>query len=106
MVLLPSMVLPMQVVSNWARDFDAEAVFANERSAVIAHLPSMEEGGEGAAAAGAAGGSGRREFFQLESLGGAQVRARRAVGRSTSTGAASAFWSYPALNSNACLLFS
>ena len=52
-------------------------MFANERSAVIAHLPSMEEDGEGAAgssgrraAAGVGGGTG---FFQLESLGGAKV---------------------------------
>jgi nuclear GTP-binding protein len=32
-----------EVVSAWARDFDADAVFADERSAVIAHLPSLDD---------------------------------------------------------------
>ena len=58
------------MVAGWARDFDAEAVFANEKSAVIAHLTSIEDAGPGAAG-GAGGSSGR--FFQLESVGGAKV---------------------------------
>ena len=54
----------------WAKEFDAEAVFANERSAVIAHLPSIEDTGVD----GAAGVSGRAGgFFQLVSVGGAKV---------------------------------
>ena len=56
-----------EVVGAWAKDFDAEAVFATEKNAVIAHLPSMDqEDGERAA-----GGSGA--FFQMESVGGAKV---------------------------------
>lgn len=31
------------VVASWAADFDADKVFANEASAVIAQLPSMED---------------------------------------------------------------
>ena len=74
----------------WAKDFDAEAVFANERSTVIAHLPSMEdEPPLGDQAAGVSGRSGA--FFQLESVGGAKVdlegarmyRRRRINGRLT-----------------------
>ena len=55
----------------WAKDFDAEAVFANERSTVIVHLPSMEDDPQGDQAAGVSGRSGA--FFQLESVGGAKV---------------------------------
>lgn len=54
-----------EVVDRWSKEFDAELVFANEKSAVIAHLASLdEEGGEGKA---------KRAFFQLESIGGAKV---------------------------------
>lgn len=34
-----------EVVGGWSKEFDAEAVFAAERSAVIAHLPSSEDRG-------------------------------------------------------------
>ena len=59
-----------EVVDRWSKEFDAELVFANEKSAVIAHLAPMEEGEEGGA-----GGAGKdkRAFFQLESMGGAKV---------------------------------
>lgn len=33
------------IVSTWARDFNADEVFAHEANAVIAHLPSMDETG-------------------------------------------------------------
>jgi len=49
-----------EVVGGWAAEFDAEAVFAAERSAVIAHLPSAED------ARGAA-------FFEATSAGAAKV---------------------------------
>lgn len=62
------------MVAGWAKDFDAEAVFADEKSAVIAHLPTIDgEGAEEEEGAGAAP-RGRREFFQLESIGEAKVR--------------------------------
>ena len=32
------------VVTNWGKEFDVEAVFANETSTVIAGLPSLQEG--------------------------------------------------------------
>lgn len=31
------------IVSGWSAEFNADEVFANERSAVIAHLPSMDD---------------------------------------------------------------
>jgi nuclear GTP-binding protein len=62
-----------EVVGTWAKDFDAEAVFANEKTAVIAHLQPMEEE-EGTAAVTT---SGRTAFFQLESVGGAKVQWRQ-----------------------------
>lgn len=34
-----------QVVATWARDFNADEVFAAEQSAVIAHLPSLDDEG-------------------------------------------------------------
>ncbi len=47
----------LQIVAQWAAEFDADTVFANEASAVIAQLPSMDgdEGGRffEAASAGA-----------------------------------------------------
>ncbi|KAG1674431.1 hypothetical protein FOA52_012959 [Chlamydomonas sp. UWO 241] len=51
-----------EVVGLWAKEFDAELVFASERSAVIAHLPTMADD----AAAG-------RDAFMLESVGGTKV---------------------------------
>lgn len=60
-----------EVVGQWAKEFDAELVFANEKSAVIAHLdPMEEEEGEGGMQQGV---KDRRAFFQLESIGGVQV---------------------------------
>lgn len=48
-----------QIVAGWASDFNANEVFANERSAVIAHLPSMDDD--------------KAEFFQAQSAGALQV---------------------------------
>ena len=31
------------IVNTWAKDFDAAAVFANEETAVVAGLPTMED---------------------------------------------------------------
>ncbi|MEW5304726.1 MAG: hypothetical protein WDW36_007318 [Sanguina aurantia] len=50
------------IVATYAKEFDADEVFANEASAVIAHLPSLEDGG----------GEGRA-FFATESAGEAGV---------------------------------
>ncbi|GFR43831.1 hypothetical protein Agub_g4952, partial [Astrephomene gubernaculifera] len=52
-----------QVVVSYSAEFNADEVFANERSAVIAHLPSLEEG----AAGGAVG------FFEAPSAGAARA---------------------------------
>eukprot|EP00798_Chlamydomonas_sp_ICE-L_P017852 gene17852-24239_t len=56
------------VMGTWAKEFDADAVFATERSAVIAHLPSMDDDGDAAATASAS-----RSFFELASMGAATV---------------------------------
>lgn len=47
------------VVATWAQDFNADQVFANEASAVIAHLPSMDDDD--------------RTFFQADTAGPAAV---------------------------------
>ncbi|GLC37214.1 hypothetical protein PLESTB_000992100 [Pleodorina starrii] len=49
-----------QVVTSYSAEFNADEVFANERSAVIAHLPSMEE-------------DGGRAFFEAPTAGEARA---------------------------------
>ena len=57
-----------EVVSEWARDFDADAVFADERSTVIAHLPSLEDDAPGGVDffAATAGGEARVDIAAME----------------------------------------
>ncbi len=64
-VLLPA----VQVVTTYSAEFNADEVFANERSAVIAHLPSMDDAPRGAGAGGA-GGVG---FFETATAGAAKT---------------------------------
>lgn len=59
----------VQVVSSYSAEFNADEVFANERSAVIAHLPSMDDAPRGAGAGGA-GGVG---FFETATAGAAKT---------------------------------
>ncbi|PNW75595.1 hypothetical protein CHLRE_12g533050v5 [Chlamydomonas reinhardtii] len=52
------------IVSSYAQEFNADEVFANERSAVIAHLPSAAE---------EADRDGGRAFFEAPSVGAAKA---------------------------------